>query len=67
MDNYAAALMFIEDAIVQEPEDASLYVVQGRVYYDQKRYGEAINSFDKAIEIDQESAEAYYRRALSFY
>ncbi len=46
------ALLLIEQALLQRPNCAELYYLQGQIYYKQQQWGRAINAFNRVLEID---------------
>jgi len=50
-----------------EPKDAKFYIDRGITYGEKGQYDQAIDDFNKALEIDPKSAGAYYNRAIAYY
>ena len=57
--NPAGALEFFEHAMAAEPRLPHLHNKLGEVYLSMKRYTEAIAAYERALEIDSESAVAF--------
>jgi len=60
-----SALVRYDEALDDFPGFARLHVARGVALSELARYTEAITAFDKALELDPNSAEAYYNRALN--
>ncbi len=60
------ALREIDFAIERAPDQASYQVLRGRILMESHRLEYALDSFDKAIEIDPALAEAHYFRGVVF-
>lgn len=66
-DNKAAqSLSMLQDALILQPSDARLYMEAGFSHVAKAQYADAINSFDRAIELDKELASAYSGKAVSY-
>ncbi len=59
----AALFVFVFDCYAQNPEDAA--VKNGQEYMQNAKYDEAITSFNKAIELNPNSDEAYHNRGTA--
>lgn len=46
--------------------DPSIYIKEGDIFYEKGDFNQAIASYNKAIEIDPESAEAYFYRGRAY-
>lgn len=46
---------------------ASIYMKKGKKYYEDKNYQMAIRFFDKTLEVDSNSLDAKYYKALCYY
>jgi tetratricopeptide (TPR) repeat protein len=57
----------VEKQIEEDPSDFWNHLEKGRALIDLKRYDEAINSFNKAIELEPENRYPYADRALARY
>lgn len=64
--NYTEAAAKFQEAIKDEPKNASLYLAMGFVYKNMNSFGEAIDSLKKATELQPNYAEAYYSLALLY-
>lgn len=49
------------------PPDSAAYVGRGSFFLDQGKFDEALQDFDRAIELAGNSSEAYFHRGLAFY
>lgn len=49
-----------------EPTEASSFLSKGNLLLDEKKYSEAIEMFNKAVDIDATCPEAYYFRAICY-
>lgn len=64
---YEQALNEVGKAIEQEPDNAELYILLGKIQYKQGKFEEATAAFNTAIEHDEDAAEAFaYRARLNF-
>lgn len=63
---YTEAVGKFQEAIEQEPGNASLYLAMGLVYKNMNSFGEAITTIKKATELQPNYAEAYYSLALLY-
>jgi len=61
-----AAYRDLRTALVLRPADAEAAYLLGRVHYDDRRYDDAIASFDTAIAIADVEPRAHYFAALSY-
>jgi Tfp pilus assembly protein PilF len=50
-----------------EPNDAEAYYKKGEFYYSKEKYEEAINEYNKAIELKPDFPNAYKNRGNSYY
>ncbi len=57
--NFDKALAMAESAVRQQPGRANLWIVQGEIYHQLKRYDEAVASFSKAIELNPNDLLGY--------
>ena len=64
---YDDAVVYLENAIKQDPSNAQFYDVKGRLLESMKQVDEAIESFKKAIEVNSEYAEAYADLGRVYY
>lgn len=58
-----SALKYISAVIVSVPEFSPNYLLKGNILRDQKKYNEALEAYEKAIEIDNQAANAFFARA----
>jgi len=55
-------------AIELEPKEPNLYYNLGHLYYSTQRYAEAVEQFDKALNLDPPNrVEIYYNKGLAYY
>ncbi len=62
---YAASEEAYLAVLAAFPEDRGAWFQLGRSRYLARRYGEAVDAFDRALEIDPEHRQAHYNRMLS--
>ena len=62
---YQDALYACEQALRNDPDNASVYNLKGDVLSDLKRYGEALTAFERAIQLDPNSATAYKNKGMT--
>lgn len=60
------AMEFADNMLAKDPTNKMYLYVKGYLYFNMKKYDEAIEFFKKAIEIDPKYAEAYSNAGLSF-
>lgn len=65
LGEYAASLPDIDEAIRQNPGDATLYNLRGNVNTLFGKYWDALEDFDRAIDIDPRYSEAVYNRGIT--
>ena len=51
-EDYTTALTFLDKALALDPKNAKAYLYQGKTFAKLEKYEEAINSYQKALEID---------------
>ncbi|HKH33276.1 MAG TPA: tetratricopeptide repeat protein, partial [Beijerinckiaceae bacterium] len=56
----------LSEVIQRNPNDPSAFNTRGAAYARLARYGDAINDFNKAVQIDPNYAPSYANRALAF-
>ncbi len=61
-----SAVIMFGVAISQNPDAYIPYLNRGRIYYRQQKYDIAIKDLNKALDINHESGETYYMRALTY-
>lgn len=64
---YDKAIAYLNEAIGQDPANAQLYDVKGRLIEQQKKYDDALSMYKKAIEIDPNYADAYGNIGRIYY
>lgn len=52
------ALLLIEHGLHQRPSCAELYYLQGQIFYKLQQWGQAINAFNRVLEIDPNHPDA---------
>lgn len=65
--NYDKALTYLDEAISQDPKNAQLYDVKGRLLEQQKKYEDALNLYKEAIKINPDYADAYGNIGRIYY
>ena len=65
--DYDKAITYLNEAIAQDPKNAQLYDVKGRLLEQQKKYDEAITLYNEAIKIDPNYADAYGNIGRIYY
>lgn len=63
----AKVLTYIDKALIEEPNNATLYFAKGTVYDKLNEPEEAIKSYSKAIEIDPKFFDAYYNYGAVYF
>lgn len=61
--DYEAATRALSQLIVQQPNDAELYLSRGLAHYQLKRYAESVADLDEALRLEPNSADALFCRA----
>ena len=61
-----ASLEDLEQALLLLPRNAYLIYNKGNVYFQMKRYEDALNAYTLALKYDSRLAEAYYNRGLVY-
>lgn len=64
-EEYKDALMNIKKALQIGKTNANSYLLEGRIYLEQKDYKAALTFFGRALKLDPKYADAYYGRALA--
>ena len=54
-----------ERAISVRPNEPTVYIVHGIYLHRNKRYGEAVSNYEKALELDPDSLNGHYNLALT--
>ena len=70
LKDYDKALDQLNQAIydtIAGPEDKYVFYHKGNIYSKKKKYDEAIECYDRAIDIDSNFAEAYNDKAVTLY
>ena len=52
---------------IKSEQEASDWYDKGRVFHDQEKYEEAIECYDKAIQIEPEDIESWSDKGLSLF
>lgn len=53
-------------AIEKEPDNAALYAERGLIFYNSERYAEAVEDYDKALQLDSSVLDYYHGLADSY-
>lgn len=61
------SLYFTAQAIASNPSELQKWVEQGNSFYKQEKYQEAIDSYQKAIHSNYESADVYFNLGNAYY
>ena len=61
------ALYYVNEAILKDPNYGRAYFTRGTIYYDLKKYPEAIDSFSEALKRDPDVAQTYSFRGWVYY
>lgn len=67
LDNNTSALLYIEEAIEQNPNDVLAYLNRAAMLENSKKYKGAIEDLTSAVNISPENPEYYYARARNYY
>ncbi len=67
LGDWQSGLTDAEKSIALEPGLPLSYFSRGNIWYRQKQYGNAIEDYNSAIDIDDRYIAAFYFRGLSFY
>lgn len=65
-DKPAQAALVLERALERVPSKGSILEVLGRAYYLSGRYGEAMDKFEEAVEVDPTNDYAHYCLGLCY-
>ena len=57
-ENILKAVKMLDEAIKAQPGDEELYFMRAEFFYKLNRYGDAINDYNKVVEINPENKEA---------
>jgi tetratricopeptide (TPR) repeat protein len=60
-------ILALQSVIANNPRDAKAYYYLGNLWYDKKQYSEAVNCFEKSIEIDDSMPTVHRNLALAYY
>ncbi len=63
---FERAVKDVRSAIEKSPDQADYFVLLGRIMLEMARLEPAMQAFDKAIELDEKTAEAFYFRGVVF-
>lgn len=64
-NQFQEALKCFSKVLLKIPDDKTVYISRGLVYQDMGNHQFAIKDFEKAIEIDEQLSEGYFRLGLS--
>ena len=65
--NYDKAITYLNEAIAQDPKNAQLYDVKGRLLEQEKKFDEALALYKDAIKMDPNYADAYGNIGRIYY
>ena len=57
-ENILKAVKMLDETIKAQPGDEELYFMRAEFFYKLNRYGDAINDYNKVVEINPENKEA---------
>lgn len=57
-ENILKAVKMLDEAIKTQPEDEELYFMRAEFFYKLNRYGDAINNYNKVVELNPGNKEA---------
>ena len=57
-ENILKVVRKLDEAIKAQPRDEELYFMRAELFYKLNRYGEAINDYNRVVELNPESKEA---------
>jgi tetratricopeptide (TPR) repeat protein len=63
--DYRTAVSIWEDTVRKRPDNARALTSLGATYFDERRFDEAMRSYDRAIESGPGYADAYFNRAMA--
>ena len=63
---YDSAMIYLNQAIKQNPKDSHAYYLRGYVYYENNEPELAVEELTQGIKVDPEFARAYYQRGLIY-
>ena len=66
-ENYGEVLKLLEKAALEEPQNAQVPYLAGRVYVDMSNYKKAVTFMEKAIAMDSTKSNWLYECALVYY
>jgi curved DNA-binding protein CbpA len=65
--NYDKALEYYQKMVALAPKNPKLHQTMGQVLILLDRYDKAIDSFGKALVLDNQNSQLYYQRAICYY
>lgn len=65
--NFEGALKDFSEAIDYTPENPKLWYYRGNVYINMSKITEAVTNYNKAIELDDKYADAYFNRGYAYF
>lgn len=60
------AIKLLKQALKAAPDDDLAWTFLGDVYYDTKKYAQAIDAYEKAVEIDDKNFFAWYHMGIAY-
>jgi tetratricopeptide (TPR) repeat protein len=63
---YAECEQLIEAALARLPNDVAILNLRGRLYLDREEYGEAVEAFDRTLEVDHQNVDAFVGKIQSW-
>ncbi len=61
LKQHLAALATLDKIFMRDPQNAPAHYLAGHIFYEMKETGRAVNSYQKAVDIDPEMREAWIR------
>jgi tetratricopeptide (TPR) repeat protein len=61
-----SAIIFLTNAISLKPNFAQAFLVRGAIFYQKRKYREALKDFTRVIEINPDCSEAYNDRGIIY-
>jgi tetratricopeptide (TPR) repeat protein len=55
-----SSLQAVDEILKAQPQNAAAYTLRGRIFLEQKKYGDARTAFEKSISLDEKAAEAWF-------
>lgn len=64
---YENGLWYVNFALSQYPQDATLHLMQGVGYFQMQSWEKSLASFEKSIAIDAANADSWYNKAVTLF